>query len=214
MMNKTTGLFLCSLALLYCNAQLRASASDNEELTESILNLSLQELFELTVETGSKSPRTLRKTPGIVRVFSREDFHRYGFKYLKDVLRHVPGFELNESRSGHSNLFIRGVQDRTTSKVLLLIDGVPMRDLYWGNFSVDEMMSLDNIEQVEILNGPGSVLYGANAFAGIINLLTRSEGRSLRVSYGLQDSFFPFTEIIVNTGPRRKIMRKCSPLTP
>ncbi|MDM8546826.1 TonB-dependent receptor [Candidatus Venteria ishoeyi] len=184
------GMLSLMLPVLTALAAPSAVVRDPEiDKLKSILNMSLEDLLDLTVETGTKSPRRLHKTPGIIRVFTQDDFRRYGFKTLKDVLRHIPGYELNESRAGHTNLFIRGVQDRTTSKILLLIDGVPMRDLYWGNFSVDEMITLNNIEQVELLNGPGSVLYGANAFAGIINIRTKSKGRSVQARYGMQGSF-------------------------
>lgn len=185
-------LCLTPLILQAANAAAAPSAllrNPETSNVKAILALPLEDLFQIKVETGTKSLRPLNKTPGIVRVFTQEDFRQYGFKTLKDVLRHIPGYELNESRSGHTNLFIRGVQDRTTSKVLLLIDGVPMRDLYWGNFTVDEMLSLDMIERVELLNGPGSVLYGANAFAGIINIRTKSEGRAFAATYGLQHSY-------------------------
>ncbi len=154
-----------------------------------MLNMSLAELLDVKVDVGTRSAVEIQKTPGIVRVFVQKDFERYGFRTLQDVLQQMPGYQINAARVGHSNLFIRGVQGRSTSKILLLIDGVPMRDLFWGNFNVDEMINLAQVERVELLNGPGSVLYGANAFAGIIKITTKSEGRSIEAGYGVLDSY-------------------------
>jgi len=91
---------------------------------------------------------------------------------------------IQENQAGHQNVWIRGVQQEFNKKILLLIDGVPMRDLYTGNFNIDEMIPLENVEKIEVLNGPGSVLYGTNAFAGTISITTKSKGRSVQVAYG------------------------------
>ena len=104
-------------------------------------------------------------------------------KHYKDVLRNVPGMQINEYRAGHQTIWTRGVQNRYNNKTLMLIDGVPMRDNYYGNFNIDEVLPLKHIERIEIINGPGSVLYGANAFAAVINITTKNKGRSAGVSY-------------------------------
>ncbi len=162
---------------------------DEDDETDIVLSLSDLLNLNLNVSLASKSMVSIRKTPGIIRVFTEEDIKYFGFRTLKDILIHVPGFQLNKAKQDHTNIFIRGVQGRTTSKILFMIDGVPMRDLYWGNFMIDEMVSLKNISRIEILSGPGSVMYGANAFAGIISITTKSYGNSISGGYGQIKSY-------------------------
>jgi len=90
---------------------------------------------------------------------------------------------MNEYRAGHQTIWTRGVQNRYNNKTLMRIDGVPMRDSYYGNFNIDEILPVNQIERIEIINGPGSVLYGANAFASVINITTKNKGRSVHAGY-------------------------------
>ena len=98
-------------------------------------------------------------------MFTRTDIVRLGFTTLADVLRQVPGIQVIEYRTGHETIWVRGVQSRYNNKVLLLVDGVPMRDSFYGHFDIDDSLPLDDAERIEIISGPGSVLYGTNAFA-------------------------------------------------
>ncbi len=122
-------------------------------------------------------------------MFTSDDFARFGFTTIQDVLNTVPGIQIQEYRAGHQLVWIRGVQARYNNKVLLLVDGVPMRDSYYGNFNIDEMFPLEVIEKIEILNGPGSVLYGANSFSGVISITTKKEGKSVGADYGSLNSY-------------------------
>lgn len=154
-------------------------------------DLPLRELLAVKVISGTRSPIEVEKSPGIIRAFSQDEFKLYGFRTLRDVIQQVPGYQINEARTGHSNLFVRGVQGRSTSKILLIIDGVPMRDLFWGNFNIDEFINLAQVERIEFLNGPGSVLFGANAFAGVINITTKSSSKQgyIEAGYGHLQSY-------------------------
>jgi len=172
-----------------CHSHL-SIAAENTGHVDKLIALPIDKLFDVElVSIGSKSEVSIYKTPGIVRAFTQADFQRFGFKTIQDVLQHIPSYQLSPSESGHTNLFIRGVQGRTTSKVLLLLDGVPLQDLFWGNFTIDEMISLRHVARIEVLNGPASVLYGANAFAGIISIITKDSGDSVELSYGQHSSY-------------------------
>lgn len=156
---------------------------------ENYMEMSLEELLNIKVVSTTKSSISLQKAPGIIRVFTKDDFDKYGATTLLEVLNNIPGIQMQEYRAGHQLVWIRGVQQRYNNKVLLLIDGVPMRDSYYGNFNVDEMLPLDMVEKIEIINGPGSVLYGANSFSGVINITTKSKGKSVSASVGSFSSF-------------------------
>ena len=149
-----------------------------------VFDLSLEELLSYEVESATKSKTTVQKAPSVIRLFTKEDIANYGFVTLQDVLNTVPGMQIQEYRAGHQLVWTRGVQARYNNKVLLLIDGVPMRDSYYGNFLIDEMVPIESIEKIEVLNGPGSVLYGANSFSGVISITTKTEGRSVGIDYG------------------------------
>jgi len=162
----------------------QAQASDLEEEIKWLR----AEAADLTVSSTTKSNMSIQKAPGVIRVFTAKDIKRYHFKTLQDILRNVPGMQINEYRAGHQTIWTRGVQNRYNNKTLLLIDGVPMRDNYYGNFNIDEILPLNQIQRIEVINGPGSVLYGANAFASVINITTKNKGRSVHASYGKYDS--------------------------
>lgn len=75
-----------------------------------------------------------------------------------------------------------------------MIDGVPLRDGFWGHQGVDEMVPLDMVERIEIIAGPGSVLYGTNAFTGVVSVTTRraenmrEQPAQAKLGYGTYDS--------------------------
>ncbi|MFC2140178.1 TonB-dependent receptor plug domain-containing protein, partial [Candidatus Auribacterota bacterium] len=153
-----------------------------ENEIDSLFALSLEELMNVEVFSTTKSSITIQKSPGVIRVFTKKDFDKFGFKTLKDVLNVVPGIQLPQSYKNHHAVWIRGVQTRYNSKVLLLIDGVPIRGTYYGHFNIDQSVTLGNVERIEIINGPGSVLYGANAFSGVISITTKSKGKSVQAN--------------------------------
>jgi outer membrane receptor for ferrienterochelin and colicin len=157
--------------------------------TTDIYTLSLEELMSMTVTSSTKTEVSLQRAPSVVRLFTKEDIRQMGFQTLREVLDQIPGFEIQEYRAGHQLTWVRGVQARYNNKVLLLIDGVPIRDSYYGNFNVDEMIPIEIVERVEIINGPGSVLYGTNSFAGVVSITTKREGKNVSVDGGTFNAY-------------------------
>ena len=153
--------------------------------SNDLFSLSFEELLSVKVFSTTKTAEVaLQKAPGIVRVFTRNMIKNQGYKTLKDILLQVPGIQVQEYRAGHQLAWSRGVQSRYNSKVLWLVDGVPIRDSYYGHNAIDEFIPLEYVERVEIINGPGSVLYGANAFAGVVSVTTKKSAKSLSISGG------------------------------
>lgn len=152
---------------------------------DDFMSMELEDLLQIDVVSATKTqPISIQKAPSIIRVYRREDIRQYGFKNLKDILASIAGIQISEYRAGHQLAWVRGVQARYNNKVLLLIDGVPIRDSYYGHFNIDEMIPMEIIHKIEIINGPGSVLYGANAFSGVINITTQPQGNAFRLSHG------------------------------
>ncbi|MGV8090862.1 MAG: TonB-dependent receptor [Mangrovibacterium sp.] len=82
--------------------------------------------------------------------------------------------------SEYANIYQRGFRQNNTEKTLLLIDGIEENDL-WTNWAyVDRQYPLSNVEQVEIIYGPASTMYGPNAFAGVINVITRDSQNAVK----------------------------------
>lgn len=146
--------------------------------------LELEDLMDIKVSSSTKSTLTIQKAPSVIRTFTKEDFQHFGFQTLSDVLNAVPGHQSELYRSNHRNIWVRGVQSRYNNKVLMLIDGMPYRDSFYGHISSNFAIPLEMIEKVEIINGPGSVLYGANSFAGVISITTKHNTRDVGASYG------------------------------
>lgn len=137
-------------------------------------SLSLKELVALEVFTSaSLLPTQTSQAPGTVYTFRHEEFARFGVRTLDDLMAFVPGLQLNQYRKRHRSIWARGLLDRYNDKMILLVDGVRMRDLYYGHFSLGDNLPLEHIEKVEVILGPASSLYGANAFGGIIAVTTR-----------------------------------------
>jgi outer membrane receptor for ferrienterochelin and colicin len=163
----------------------------SQEVKDStdLYSLSLEELLNIKVISSTKTEVSIQKAPSVVRLFTKDDISRMGFQTVREILDQVPGFENQEYRAGHQLTWVRGVQARYNNKVLMLIDGVPMRDSYYGNFNVDEMIPVDMIERIEVLNGPGSVLYGTNSFSGVISITTKQEGKNISAEAGSFNSY-------------------------
>ncbi|RME26402.1 MAG: TonB-dependent receptor [Deltaproteobacteria bacterium] len=145
-----------------------------DEPDESELFRTEQEL----VTVASRYAQTVRQAPSIVTVVSAGDIRRSGFRTLSEVLGSLPGIYISVAKESRDLAWFRGVTSSDNNKILLLIDGVPWYDGVYGHAWIDEYLSLDQVRQVEVIKGPGSALYGTNAFAGVINVVTW-DGRSL-----------------------------------
>jgi outer membrane receptor protein involved in Fe transport len=140
-------------------------------------DLSLDELLNPSVWLATKSELRAAQTPAVVSVVTAEEIQGRGYTCLADVLRSVPGFYDVYDGVTH-NVGIRGInggQNASGSGLKLMIDGqaVDYRPNA-GNFFGEELIPIDLVERVEIIRGPASALYGADAFLGAINVVTRA----------------------------------------
>ncbi|MGH1460779.1 MAG: TonB-dependent receptor plug domain-containing protein [Neptuniibacter sp.] len=161
-----------SVLLLFASlATPLVAAPINEDFTE----LSLRELVEMEVFTSaSLVPTQTKKAPGTVYILQRDDFERFGVRRLDDLLAFIPGLQMNQYRKRHRSVWARGLIERYNDKMVLMVDGIRMRHLYYGHFSLGDNLPLELVEKVEVILGPASSLYGANAFGGIISITTRN----------------------------------------
>jgi outer membrane receptor for ferrienterochelin and colicins len=149
---------------------------------EQLKGLDLEQLMQVKVETVYGASLFAQKTteaPASITVITAEEIKLYGYRTLADILRSLQGFNVSYDRD-HSYVGVRGVGlGDFNSRILLLVDGHRMNNnLNDGAFfGTDFILDVDLIDRVEVIRGPGSVLYGNNAFFGVINVITRKAGQ-------------------------------------
>lgn len=174
------------LLLGLCHSALSQAGTD--EKLEHFLSMSLEELMELEVTISTNARQTLNEAPGVVSIITADDFKATGATNLVEALEGVPGIHIRASTFGNRPLIqFRGAN---ASQTLLMINGVPLRDLMWGFGIFWKGLPVSMIERVEIIRGPGSALFGADASAGVINVITKTAGTIDETEVGVRSGSF------------------------
>ncbi len=142
----------------------------------------LKQFGEEEVVTASRTSQKISDAPSKVIVFSRDTIHERGYRTLTELLQDVPGFDFNsfnDSGEYPTDLILRGISDVGQTQILLMENGIIQNDIGngWLRHVQFDTVLMD-VERIEIILGPGSALYGANAYAGLINIITK-KGKSL-----------------------------------
>jgi iron complex outermembrane receptor protein len=142
------------------------------------------ELFFTPAETVTSAVRhaqPLEHSPSAITVFTRDDIQASGARTLPDLLRQVPGMDINIVSPTWYSVGVRGGTVQMGDAVLLLVDGRDLTAEFLGAPLWTILpCSMDDIERVEVIRGPGSSLYGANAYAGVVNVTTIPSGGGRR----------------------------------
>ncbi len=165
-------LWLCGLA---GGASLAVRAEGDPEM-ERYLSLSLEELLQvrLTSSTATGSKLSLPLTPAVISVITAEDIEAAGFTNLDQALESVVGVHVTESPEFLNSLYsIRGIHTNVNAEVQILLDGVPITTFYNSGRLYKFHFPLKNVARIEVIRGPGSALEGADAFAGVINIVSK-----------------------------------------
>lgn len=147
-----------------------AELSEEDELAMSFGDKSF-----VSIATGQRVAAA--RAPSVATVITAEDIRALGAADLDEVLETVPGLHVSRSPLTYTPVYtFRGLRGTLTNpQVLLLIDGVPQTSVYTGDRGVQwGGLPLVNVARIEVIRGPGSALYGADAFAGVISIETRS----------------------------------------
>lgn len=136
----------------------------------------LLEAEERVVTVASRYAQGSARASSIVTVITASEIRERGYRTLADALSSIPGVYITVSSEGRRLAWTRGVISDDNNKVLLLVDGVPWADGLYNHAWIDEYLSLSMVRQVEVIRGPASTTYGANAFAAVINVVTYSPG--------------------------------------
>lgn len=154
------------------------NAETGTRSSDDFYNLSLAELgqIEISIATGNSTP--LDRAPATATVISAGEIQAMGARTLNDVLETVPGLHVSlSSLSRLDSIYsIRGIHTGFNPQVLLLMNGVPVQYNAQGGRPTLFRLPVTSIERVEVIRGPGSAVYGADAYAGVINVITKDVG--------------------------------------
>ena len=151
-------------------------------LSDDLFDMELEELLNIEITSASLTRKSQRLSPSTVSSTSGEELRLMGARTLSQALRLLPGIDVQERRNGRDMVWIRGIPSGRNTKVMLLVDGVPHREPVFGGWSPDEEVPLNNIQRIEVIRGPGSALYGGNAYSGLISIFTKKAVDETRVS--------------------------------
>jgi iron complex outermembrane receptor protein len=172
--------------------------SDKAAKAPDLTELSLEALMEIEVPKvygASKFDQKTTEAPSSISLVSSDEIKKYGYRTLGDVLQSVQGFHVSYDRN-YAFLGTRGINlGDFNSRILLLVNGHRVNNNLTDGAFIDSafILDVDLIDRVEIIRGAGSVLYGNNAFFGVINVVTRKgshiNGVEASVEYAEFDTY-------------------------
>src|ERR1039457_1987882 len=177
---------LCAfLALAWIGAAAAAQTTEEEDLALAYGDKSM-----ISIATGSLQPIT--RAPAVATVITARDITAMGVTDLDQALESVPGLHVSMSNVAMQPIYeFRGIATKNNPEVLMLVNGIPITSVLWGNRGeVWGGMPLENVERIEVIRGPGSALYGADAFSGVINVITKNAADINGTEYGLRAGSF------------------------
>lgn len=143
---------------------------------DELYDMSLSELLDMEITSASKFGESIKETPATILVITKEDMENRGYESLNQIIADLPGFDIAAAYGNFTQLqYMRG--NRTGSfneRTLFMVNGIEHNILYCQAMNIAEDFPISSIERVEVLYGPASAVYGANAFSGIINVITKT----------------------------------------
>lgn len=194
-------IFQCSVVTVACMLTLQTPAvsAQSVEDEEDIVSSYGDKTF-VSIATGRQ--QSLRRAPAVTTVITAEDIAAMGATDLDEVMEAVPGMHVNRSVSTNNSLYVmRGIFSQFAPQTLVLQNGVPMTTLLvgskgnlWGGYP------LEHIARIEIIRGPGSALYGADAYAGVINIITKNAADTPGTQIGVRRGSFNTSDAWIQHG--------------
>lgn len=164
-----------SIAAIILSLTARPALAQSSEDGGNTDDLDLVRLLNVEVSTATKTAESLDEAPAVITVVTRDDIHAWGYRSLAEVLSHTVGFYLVNDQI-LPNAGVRGMTGGLGAEsgvIKVMIDGrsVAYRTTS-GNWLGVELVPLESVAQIEIIRGPASALYGADAFLGVVNIIT------------------------------------------
>jgi outer membrane receptor for ferrienterochelin and colicin len=148
----------------------------------------------VSIATGTTQP--IAKAPAVASVITASQIRAMGARDIDQVLESVPGLHISLNAIYNPEYLFRGISSDFNPQVLMLINGIPITNLFQGDRNlVWGGMPVEAISRIEVIRGPGSALYGADAFAGVINIVTKTPGEVKQNSAGVRVGSFDTTDV-------------------
>ena len=142
-----------------------------------------------TVTSAARHAQPLEHSPSAITVLTREDIRTSGARTIPELLRLVPGMDINVVTPFWYSVGIRGGTIQSGDNVVLMVDGRDMTAEFLGVPLWSALpVSLDEVERIEVIRGPGSSLYGANAYAGVVHVITTPTGSGPRAQASMRSA--------------------------
>lgn len=151
------------------------SSAAPDTLVRHIAELDFDQLLDMKVTLGSRTPEKWYRSASAMYVITSEDIRRSGLTLVPELLRMAPGVQVARLDANKWKITIRGFNERFSSKLLVLVDGrIVYTQLFSGVYWDVQDLPIEDIDRIEIVRGPGGALWGSNAVNGIINIVTRN----------------------------------------
>jgi len=159
-----------------------------EHSANDLLDLSFEELSQVKVIIATGIEQDIQNAPATITLVTADDIKKTGAVNLVEVLQSVPGIHIKtDSFTNRPLVHIRGGNSHQT---LLMVNGNPMKDLVWASGIFWKGLPANAIQRVEVIRGPGSALYGADASTGVINVITKTTGSIDNTEVGIRAGSF------------------------
>jgi iron complex outermembrane recepter protein len=146
---------------------------------QDLTSLSLEEFLNVEVTSVRRARQKLSRTAAAVFVITRDDIRRSGAASLPEVMRLAPGVHVARISTGNWAIGIRGFTSLYSNKLLVMVDGRTLyHPLVSGVLWIENLITLEDIERIEVIRGTGATVWGSNAVSGVINIITKRASAS------------------------------------
>lgn len=177
-MNKKTSqltmMLLLSFITLHCQAQAQDQDEVDYNLVDIMSEMSLSDLLNIEITTAGKKAEKISEIPASVVVLGRQEIRDHGYRTLEEILESVPGlYAINDFAFNDVVFGVRGFWSSGAKNLIILVNGVRQVESYGSSYLIRNIpVPVEAIDRIEVVRGPMTVLYGAGAFFGAINIIT------------------------------------------
>lgn len=165
------------------------SQPDDEKVSD-LFEMSLDELLNVEITTVSRYSEEISKAPGTVIVITSQELRERGYTALSEILDDLPGMDIvRPYGDNYLKNYWRGYRHDSGSAYLLLLNGMSLNSHSFNDPNIMEALPLRSIERIEVVYGPTSSIYGANALSGLINVITKKPSEPEESSFGVDAVF-------------------------
>jgi iron complex outermembrane receptor protein len=165
---------LTMVLFLACGLQFAHSNQDNpDDDFDDFFELSPEDLANIPIAIASGSAQPAARAAAVATVITADKIKSMGATQLHEVLETVPGLHVTIDPTSYDYVYtMRGIRNSSGSQALLLINGTRLSTPFLGSRVNGFQMPVEHIQRIEVIRGPGSAIYGADAFAGVIYIIT------------------------------------------